>query len=194
MKVVASGRQERDEVEAEVSALLDGFQFDHVEYLIPEPLLESGLTRGSGFEHAEAGVRLVRADGGCRTVRWFQRGEEEGLWIGAELATDESGWVPAVAPVVADSWETRGLGNRIARSVVSWQQLAPSRTSVWSIRLDLEGGAVAIALGESDYESRTPTYIPDCVIVIFDPNVGRGYRPVASANSAWALGGAESDG
>lgn len=183
--IVAVDDNERTEVAAAISFLLDGFQLAAVEYLIPPTMFETKLTKGRGFEHAEAGVSLVNLGGERRTFRWSSHGIQQGLWVGEGLPQDSSSWVPDVSLVAAPSWR-RLLGSRIEMSAVGWQEIAPAHHSIWTVRLDLGLGSVAIALGEREYESGSLTYIPDCVVVIFDKEVGEGYRPSASSAPAWA--------
>ncbi|HNJ97873.1 MAG TPA: hypothetical protein PLV13_07090 [Ilumatobacteraceae bacterium] len=186
MNVIATSDKSRSEVRLEMTSLLEGFEFTAVDYLMPRGLADSVLTVGSGFEHAEAGVELVGAEGERRTIRWSQTGFDEGLWVGAGGPTDEGAWVPGVKSVGVTSWSDRGLGNRIVRVVPAWQEVAPSRYSIWSIRMELTVGAVVVALGERSFETGQPTYIPDCVLVIFEEEVARLYRSRASTSSAWA--------
>lgn len=194
MKVIATDYESRSEVRLEVASLLEGFQFGAVEYLMPEGLADSVLTVGSGFEHAESGVVLIGADGQCRTIRWSQNGFDEGLWVGAGGPTDDGAWVPDVKSVGVLSWARRGLGNGVVRVVPVWQEVGDSRYSIWSIRLELTVGAVVVALGERSFETGRPTYIPDCVLVIFDEEVARQYKPLANTCSAWAEEDSSSDG
>lgn len=196
MRTATNDVDRRDVAEGVVS-LLEGFAVTSVVYLTPANMTGSTRIRGSGFEHAEAGVRLVNSEGGHRDIRWFQDGFDEGLWFGEDAGPDdEQLWSPDVRRVEVSSWPQLGPSSVIDRATVGWQQIGPSRFSVWSVRLFLRGESVVICLGERDYETGRPTYTPDCVLVLFDEEVAKDYHPSASFFSAWGPegGGHESDG
>lgn len=182
---LATTEDERRAAADAVASLLVGFRIDSVQYLRPAAMRGIESQEGQGFEHAEAGLTLSDADGESRSVRWAQRGFDEGLWIGESSAREPGGaWVPDVNAIPVPSWKTFE-GSTISSIAVAWQRIAPARYSIWSVRLDLADRSVAIALGERDPESGQLTYIPDCVVVIFNDGVGRRYRPPASLSSAW---------
>lgn len=181
---LATTKEERCAGAGAVAALLVGFRIDSVQYLRPAAMRGLESQKGWGFEHAEAGLTLRNADGENRSFRWTQRGFDEGLWIGESFETMASGWVPDVNAIPVPSWKAFE-GSTISSIAVAWQQIAPARYSIWSVRLDLADRSVAIALGERDSDSGQLTYIPDCVVVIFNDSVGRRYRPPASLSSAW---------
>ncbi len=186
--VVRAEGQTKPDVEAAIAALLNGFVFDRVEYLVPANMVGFELERGQGYEHAEGGVRLVGVDGEDRIIRWFHAGNEEDLWIGLEPdPSAELCWVPEVVSVEADSWGLTSGGETVVRSSVAWQEPCPGASTVWSVRLDLTGGSVVVCLGEQDYNSKKPIYMPDCVIVIFDEQVALEYHPHHTLHSAWTV-------
>ena len=182
---LATTESERGAVAGAVASLLVGFRIDAVRYTRPAAMRRLEIQKGWGFEHAEAGLTLSNADGESRGVRWAQRGFDEGLWIGESSETEPGGaWVPDVNAVPAPSWNLFE-GSTVSSVAVAWQRIAPARYSIWSVRLDVADRSVAIALGERDPDSGQLTYIPDCVVVIFNDGVGRRYRPPASLSSAW---------
>ncbi len=182
----------REKIAEGVVSLLEGFVVSSVEYLTPASLTESTRIRGNGFEHAEAGVRLINSEGAHRDIRWAQDGFDEGLWFGEEAGPDdEQFWSPDVRSDEVSSWPQLGPCPVIERATLVWQQIGPSRFSAWSVRLTLRGESVVVCLGERDYETGRPTYIPDCVLVVFDEQVAKDYRPLASFSSAWGPDGGE---
>ena len=178
-----AGRQELAE---RVVSLLEGFVISSVEYLTPASMAGSTRIRGNGFEHAEAGVRLINPEGAHRDIRWAQDGFDEGLWFGEEAGPDDEQLsTPDLRTDEVSSWPRLGPSPVVERATLLWQQIGPSRFSGWSVRLTLRGESVVVCLGERDYETGRPTYIPDCVLVVFDEQVARDYHPSASLSSAW---------
>lgn len=185
----------RQEIAEGVVSLLEGFVVTSVEYLTPVSMTGSTRIRGNGFEHAEAGVRLVNSEGAHRDIRWAQDGFDEGLWFGEDAGPgDEQLWSPEVRSVEVSLWPQLGPSPVIDQATVVWQQIGPSLFSAWSVRLTLEGESIVVCLGERDYETGRPTYIPDCVLVVFDEQVAKGYHPSASFSSAWGPDGGDGSG
>lgn len=65
---------------------------------------------------------------------------------------------------------------------VSDESLPPS---IWAITLECrDRRSVTIALGELD-ENDKPVYLPDSIVLIFDRNEAKSFRPPAAIESAW---------
>lgn len=169
-----------------VASLLEGFAITRVQYLTPASIINSPRIRGRGFEHAEAGIRLLDSNGRERTIRWAQHGFNEGLWIG-EAPTPEEGvlWSPEARTVEVESWSQGAAGTVIEAVNIGWQNIGPDRFSIWSVRLILSHESIVVCLGERSFESGRPTYAPDCVLVVFSDRVAKDYHPIASPYSAW---------
>lgn len=173
----------RSEVESFVEETLVGFTVLSVKYLIPESMDPESLGHFVGFDQAEAGVALV---GDSREVqlRWSQDGFTESLWVGPPT-NDTTLWSPHTREVaVVGGWEGL-IGFPIEEVVHRWLPLAEEVEAIWAIRLRVGGRAVSVALGEVDYESGSPSYVPDCVLAIFDEPTGRAYHPWEGVTSAW---------
>lgn len=183
----------RPQIAEAVVSRLSGFAVTRVAYLIPATMAGNTRPHASGFEIAESGVRLIDPAGRHRDIRWAQDGFDEGLWFGEQTGPDDERlWSPNVQLVDSNSWPHRGQSSVVERVTVIWQQIGPSRFSIWSVRLLLGGESIVVCLGERDYETGLPTYIPDCVMVLFDEQVAREYHPSASFDSAWGPAGGES--
>jgi hypothetical protein len=95
------------------------------------------------------------------------------------------------AAAVTDVLDATGLpqwrplvGSAITGFGVATQQSEDERQLLWSIRLDVENGvSVVVALGET--EGELPSYQPDNLVVIFDPEMARSYRFPGASESAW---------
>lgn len=176
----------RPQVEQRVRSLFEGFTIERVQYLAPRATQQESVTGGVGFDQAESGVQLTGKDGRSRTIRWAQDGFDEELWIGEESKTEHHQlWSPDVRALEVGTWSEVATGAVIDHVSVSWQHIGPSRFSVWAVRLTMGGASVVVSLGERDFESGRPSYIPDCILVIFDEQVARSYEPRASSASAW---------
>lgn len=176
----------RDELEAEIERLFLDFEIARVEYLIPRTMVGQPQIVGAGFEHAESGVTLASTNGDRLSVGWFQKGFEDGLWISPDPSAIPSRAITNTAPMPAESWQLEDTPRAVTGISIGWQELEPSSWSLWTIRLDLGQKSVVLALGERDYESGLATFIPNCVIAIFDKDVARQYRPRHCLSSAWA--------
>ena len=169
---------------AAIATLLIDLELEAVAYMRPLALRGQDRIVGSGFEHAEAGVRLIGSGGRSIVARWAQSGVDEFLWIGDSMDAVVGDWVPEIEEVEVASWRSV-IGKRIVSVGVAWQRIEDTKYEAWSLRLDFEPESIVIALGERDWPSNEVTYIPDCVVVIFDPPIARAYTPAASIGSAW---------
>lgn len=184
MKLVAGSLLERQEVELFLERTLIGFTIRSVQYLVPESMDLDSIGQFEGFDQAEAGI-VLRGDDSEIHLRWAQEGFTESLWVGASSPGADL-WSPHVRRVtVGGIWEAF-TGFPIEKIAEGWLPLEGDRESVWSLCVRVNGRFFAIALGEIDHESGTPTYIPDCVVAIFNGDTGRSYHPWAGVASAWA--------
>jgi hypothetical protein len=136
-----------------------------------------------GVDADVTAVRLEFADRDSWIVTWAMQGELEGLAIlhdGAPYAGLADARVDASK---RDAWRTH-IGERLTAIRASWHATTddPTRESLWALRLEFSTIPLVIALGTTD----TPiSYVPDELVVIFDPAVGDAYRPKHVGDSAW---------
>ncbi|MFC7280186.1 hypothetical protein ACFQS1_40040 [Paractinoplanes rhizophilus] len=127
---------------------------------------------------------VLRLSTGVISVTWERDDLVEGLALGWEDAADPEG-VAAVPADNSESW--RGLvGHAITNVYASWQVSEVNcPESMWSIRFSFGPRLhVVIALGELDV-SGWPMYHPDSLLLLFDENMARSYRPSGAIGSAW---------
>jgi hypothetical protein len=186
--LITESEAERVQVELTIRRSLVSFDVTSVEYLLPASMEVSELAEGDGVRQVEAGVVLRGVDGE-RVIRWSMEGEKEALWLSELLTNDGLLWAPDVWRVpVGEPWSVL-TGASIENVAIGWQRASGEIQSVWSLRLDTAGGSVVLALGEIDWESGRLSYIPDCVVAIFDPVLAEEYRPQSSVVSAWGTDG-----
>jgi hypothetical protein len=183
VRLVAGSVTDRREVRRFLEGALIGFTIGSVEYLLPDSMDAESRDQFVGFDQAEAGI-ILRGDDREIHLRWSQEGFSESLWVGASSGGEDL-WSPNVRrEAVGGKWNAL-IGFSIEEIVECWLPSVGDLESVWSIRLRAGGQFVVIALGEVDYESEMPTYVPDCVVAIFGEDVGRSYHPWAGVPSAW---------
>jgi hypothetical protein len=136
--------------------------------------------REPGVDGDIAAVMLDLGDRGGYALTWSMDRFQQAL----ALLPAES--YRAVADAEFDAaadgpWRTL-LGQQIESCAVAWhvaEEGCPE--AVWALRLNFSGASVVIALGELRDQ---PSYMPDELVVIFDPDVARTYLssyPPASA-------------
>lgn len=133
---------------------------------------------GQGYDDELAAVVLTFAESDPVTITWAMASESEGLAImdgvggraPVAQAADRQGWKPhhgRVITSISGAWHRTG---------------DHSAESLWSLRLGFSRSSVVIALGVAD---PNPSYMPDEIIVLFDPLLAKRYRPHHSAESSW---------
>lgn len=85
----------------------------------------------------------------------------------------------------SDPWRAV-VGGQITSLHAGWQvSESGCPESLWAMRLTIGHSAnVVIALGELDAQGR-PTYHPDSILVLFDEQMARSYKPSGAITSAW---------
>jgi hypothetical protein len=137
---------------------------------------------GAGVDIDLAAVVLELEERGRFTVTWAMTGPLEGL---ALLGTETP--YPGLADEVIDAtgreaW-TRFQGQPITSVGLAWQVSGDGcPESVWAMRFDFPQGSVVVALGEP---GPPIDYMPDELVVIFDEEVARAYRPPHVSESSW---------
>ncbi len=119
---------------------------------------------------------------GRRTITWAMEGELEGI---AVLGGD-AGYAGLADKTIEahsrDGWR-RHVGATITTVGVAWHvSCEDCSESLWALRLGFTSGSAVVALGalQQDLE-----YMPDEIVVVFDPEVARAYRPRHVSESAW---------
>ena len=104
---------------------------------------------------------------------------------GISIVDDEAYSDPGAKSIEAssrDAWRGH-IGGTIASVGAAWQVSGDGcPESLWALRLDLSAGSVVLALGTDFPEI---DYMPDELIVVFDPALARAYRPPHVNDSAW---------
>lgn len=117
-------------------------------------------------------------------LEWGLRNYDE--WLNIAIAPDMglSAAVPRLLNVtVLPKWRAVA-GAVITGFGVAVQRSDSGRELPWSVRIVFDGGSsVVVALGEVCDEA--PSYQPDNLVVIFDPEVAQAYQILDSAESAW---------
>jgi hypothetical protein len=137
---------------------------------------------GDGVDADLAAVVLDLGDRGRRTITWAMEGELHGISI---LGDDES-YSDLVAKSVdasgREAWQDH-IGGAIKSIGAAWQVSGEGcPESLWAMRLDLATGSIVVALG-TDYPEID--YMPDELVVVFDPELAPAYRPPHVSESAW---------
>jgi hypothetical protein len=168
----------RSDCEALVS--MKGAKLLGVKYHYFPPFDGTGYVGVTGVDDSLPAVEFDFGHLGKKTITWAMAGTLEGLSV-------FSGAYSGIASEVLDASQREAWCQHIGQSIISvaasWQisnEGCPE--SLWAIRLGFAKGSVVIALGttRSDIE-----YIPDELVVIFEPSLARSYRPRGAAQSSW---------
>ncbi len=128
-----------------------------------------GFEPSGGAVDADLVGVILEFEDGVRSITWAMAGEVEGLAL-----LDEP--VPGEASQVSDVSGRWPVGERLEAVEGKWQE--PS--ALWALRLRFQTREVVDALGEFDERL---SYMPDEVVVIFDPGLAREYM-----SSPWEAG------
>ena len=180
----AASSVDQGEVEKQLASLL-GRSFLSWDFLYPDGFGDHRPLHYEGFDLAEMEVELAEPNGSSVLFSWQMRGVHEGLAI--KFGPPSVGLKPGEPERRERGSDALPCNVPITEVAVAWQELDhPSDTALWSVRLAFEGGqAVTLALGEPSDSGSTLQYIPDSIVVIFDQQVAKAYRPPASRESAW---------
>jgi len=143
------------------------------------------------FDEA-ADVVIDFSDGTIARFTWYMNGLSERLTIGSHAMPDDG---PSYSEDpeegagrrkidATDRWGLRGLVLKGHELVYGDSPIGSDEP--WSCRLDFEQGrSLVIALGEYDFQSGEPRYMPDALLVTSDQTVAEAYRPLAGRASSW---------
>lgn len=171
------------------SELLDavmGQRIEAVTYRMPGGVRWSDEYRHEGVHEVDMGVALSLSNQARLDIDWAMDGFTEGLALEVFQGEDhESDHLESIDVSMLPEWGPY-LGGAI-RGVYFSKFVADERaaTTAWSVKLELDDGTeFAIALGE--LVDGEPQYMPDNLVVITNPSIGRAYRVVGSDQSAWS--------
>jgi hypothetical protein len=84
-----------------------------------------------------------------------------------------------------EAWHEH-IGDTIRSVAASWHSSHEDfPESIWAVRFDFSRGSVVIALGSTWHASPAIEYMPDEIVVVFDPSLARSYKPPAVNESSW---------
>jgi hypothetical protein len=117
-------------------------------------------------------------------LEWCIRGYDEFLNI---VAAPEDGKSAIVVPIVdvtgSPAWSALTESPILSFGVASHESEGGSELP-WALRINLQGGAsLVVALGE--IRDAVPSYQPDSLLVIFDPEMAQSFQILDAADSAW---------
>ncbi len=145
----------------------------------------AGPAFAGGNEGVDSDVTAVVLDlgeRGHRTVTWAMNGELEGLSILGDDVSYEGQADQVIGVDKRQAW-IGAIGERIESVGVAWQISGDGcPETLWAMRLDFPSRSVVIALGTADEEV---DYMPDELVIVFDSELARAYRPPHVSESAW---------
>lgn len=153
-----------------------GYSADHD---LGNAQVDSGGTGGT--IHAVEMAVLIAFEGGSLRVDWAQSGISEGISVRLDSAVPED-WSRVTASGER-SW-LHVMGSRLVGVELLWHLLdVEAGESALGLRLHFDsGGEVMIAVGELDVDQIR--YLPDELVVIFDPEVALAYvSPLVGSSS-----------
>lgn len=173
---------------AETLSRLVGHEISEVRYLSPSTADAALMSNSQVVDQVSMGVWLRFASGSGLILRWKMNGVSESLT--ADFVDSEPLWQALGLREFASSSEARwsGLvGSRILAVGMSTHRPDEScPRQLWAVRLSLETHrAVVVALGELSPEGLS--YMPDSVVVIFDPTVAAEFKIPAGESEAWGV-------
>ena len=137
---------------------------------------------GAALDVDLSAVVLHFGDREERTVTWTMDGDLEGLAL-----LEGPGAYEGLADRTVDASRRSGWTTHLGEAVVSlgaaWHVSASDcPPTLWALRHDFPTGSVVLALGALQ---ATIDYAPDEVVVIFDADTARAYRPHHADGSSW---------
>lgn len=192
--------EDRHTVE-QIGELLIGRSLGNVSYLLPDGSFcsESGPVHFDGFDfvsHVSMGIELETVCGRVYSIIWMTQGSHDGMLDGVSIGSGRATNLDATSHhgrnfVSCDVTDTPGWRSILNSQVVdvgfAWQGTeSEDYISVWALRLDFaDARSVVIALGEvDDFSSPTITPSVDHLVVIFEMDIAKSYKPLAAETSA----------
>lgn len=154
-----------------------------VNYHYLPPVDGSGYAGGGdGVDADLVAVVLDLGDRGHRTITWAMDGELEGISILGDDASYSDLVAKSVEASNRQAWRDH-IGGIITTVGAAWQISGDGcPESLWAMRLDLSAGSIVVALGTAYPEI---DYMPDELVVVFDPVLAHAFRPPHVSDSAW---------
>ena len=137
---------------------------------------------GDGVDADLTAIVLDLEERGLRTITWAMEGELEGISVLGDDAPYSGLADNAVEATSREAWREH-ISDTITSIGAAWQVSGDGcPESLWAIRLDFLCGSIVVALGTVD---RDIEYMPDELVVVFDPMLASAYRPRHVSDSAW---------
>lgn len=135
------------------------------------------------YHEVDLDVVLVGAYGAV-SFTWERDDDIEGISVDFHASMELHQGVINVRVGESPQWLPFS-GMKVRDVVPAWQQCSPEGPlSLFSVRIEMaDGNSFVISLGE--FEDGSVRYFPDSLIVIFDEQMARSYRPNGVVGSAW---------
>jgi hypothetical protein len=165
---------------ADIGALaagLRGQRLQRVAYRFPEMTGDPVPYQREGVDQVDMSVDLLTERGERFRAAWTMIGRDQGLLLGP-LDVVEIRGAPTTAADASTSprWAT-ALRREIEDVRLVWRRLEMPEEAVVAVELRFQGGgSVTFALGEIGPDGSTLSYMPDAILVFFDPALARAYE------------------
>jgi hypothetical protein len=159
-----------------------GQRIARVDYKSSSNMLQD-LSRDTGFHEVEQAV-VISAESATVVLEWRINNYDEFLGVTGSLSDAMTASIIDMHNVSdLQPWSSL-VGTVVTGFGVATQSSEEGQELPWSIRIDFASKAsVVVALGEA--QGKIPSYQPDSLVVIFDPEVARLYEVVGASESAW---------
>jgi hypothetical protein len=141
------------------------------------------LSQGTSVHEVDQAV-VISTDSAMMVLEWRIDNYDE--FLGVVDSPDEAATTSIVDVVDASSlppWRYL-VDPAIAGFGVATQPSESGRELLWALRIDFESAAsVVVALG--DLRDGLPSYSPDSLLVISDPEMAQSYQVLDAPESAW---------
>ena len=161
-----------------------GHRIVGVSYKTSADLLQCSGQGEQATTHDVDHAVLVSTESMTIVLEWCIRNYDEFLNIVSSPSDGASAAVTDVLDVTSlPQWRPL-VGSVISGFGIGTQYSEEGHRLLWSVRLDVENGAsVVVALGET--EGTLPSYQPDNLVVIFEPDIAQAYQVLDAPESAW---------
>jgi hypothetical protein len=180
----ASSRDRFIDVPVDTFRSMVGHRIVRVSYKTSGNLHHGADQRDRVVAHEVDHAVLVSTESVTLVLEWCIRSYDEFLNV---LDSPDQGAAAAVNDVVdvtgVPQWSAL-VGSVIAGFGMATQQSEAGHELPWAVRIDVEHGA-SVVVGLGELRGAIPSYQPDNLVVIFEPEMARSYRVLDSSQSAW---------
>jgi hypothetical protein len=169
---------------ADILRAMVGHRLVRVEYKIASNPPMGAEWSGRGAVHEVDHAVLLSTDSMTVALEWRIRDYDEFLGVVTPPSEGASAAVTDVVDVTGRRQWLTFLDRTIAGFGVATYSSGGGHMLPWAIRMGVEGGA-AVVVGLGEMRDNTPVYQADNLLVIFEPEMARSYRVIASSDSAW---------